>query len=165
MKKIKLARGELTLVDDSFYEILSKYKWYKNSKGYVKRTLYSDSKPVTVYMARIIMQAKKGQEVDHINQNKLDNRKKNLRICTHEQNVKNQWLRNKKKLYSEYKGVYWYKTRNLYQVSISINNKLTTLGYFKNPKEGALIYDKYCIKYHGKFAKLNFPKKAIPSLC
>ena len=92
MKKIKLSKGKYALVDDKDYDQLSKVSWHFNDL-YATRGLVSDGKLKTIYLHRFIANTPKGMETDHINQNKLDNRRENLRICTSSQNRTNKGKR------------------------------------------------------------------------
>lgn len=98
------------------------------------------------------------QEIDHKNNVKTDNRIKNLRLANHSQNMHNHGKF--KTNTSGYKGVYWHKTRKKWMAIIGLNNKLIHIGRFNTALEAAKAYDEAAIQYHGKFAKLNFPKKA-----
>lgn len=96
MKKIKLSQGKYTLVDDTDYLELSKYKWCVNLKGshyYAVRNVYPErrDKPVMVYMHRAITGAPddKSFVVDHIDGNTLDNCRSNLRVVTRAVNLAN----------------------------------------------------------------------------
>ena len=97
----------------------------------------------------------KGMATDHINGDGLDNRKQNLRICTHAENLRNRRLG--KNNTSGYKGVSWHKLHKLWYAHISHNKKLMSLGYFKDKEEAAKAYDRKAIELFGEFAKLNFP--------
>ena len=85
MKEIPLTRGKFALVDDEDYEWLSQWKWYCSTTGYAVR----GCKNRILYMHREIAKTKPGMLTDHINRNKLDNRKENLRFCSHRENMKN----------------------------------------------------------------------------
>jgi len=94
--------------------------------------------------------------VDHINGDNLDNRKKNLRLCTYAENNRNRKpLENKT---SKYKGVGLNKNYKIktWQARIVKNSKRYSLGYFKNEKEAALAYNQAAKKYFGEFAYLNY---------
>jgi hypothetical protein len=159
-KKIEMSNGKgFTLVDDDDYEQLAKHKWCKNSAGYAMRTrkmsdVISGAK---IYMHRHILGLRPGDKLqcDHINGNKLDNRRKNLRVVTNQQN---HW--NKKKpsgrYTSQYKGVHWDKIQKKWVSNIRINGKTKYLGAFTDEVAAAYAYDAAARKLFGKYAAPNF---------
>lgn len=84
---IPLTQGKIAFVDDDDAPWLSAYRWRLNSKGYAIRSEYLNGKEVVLCMHRVIMNARKGEYVDHISGIKLDNCKANLRLCTASQNL------------------------------------------------------------------------------
>jgi hypothetical protein len=151
MREIKLSQNKIALVDDEDFEELNKHKWFFGE--YAKRNIRNKDKKKQeqVRMHRVIMNAPKTKEVDHIDGDKLNNQKNNLRLCTKIEN-----LRNKGKLktnISGFKGVSYDKKLNKWKAQISVNNKKIYLGIFDDK---LLAYDKYCIackKYHGNFSR------------
>ena len=95
-----------------------------------------------------------GELVDHINGNGLDNRRANLRVCTHQQNIFNQQKR-KDKCSSKYKGVCWSKRNKSWLAQIRFNYKLIYLGYYKNEDDAGLAYNEKAKELFGEFARLN----------
>ena len=102
-------------------------------------------------MHREIMNCPKGLEVDHINQNGVDNRRINLRIATATQNRQN--TSKQKSNTSGYKGVMKDKTK--WRAMIRDNGRRIHLGMFDNKIDAAIAYNKAAIKYHKEFACLN----------
>lgn len=150
-KTIQLTQNQFAIVDDEDFEEINSHKWYadydKKGKTFYARGLLKCGKIVKIH--RIIMNAKKGEEIDHINHNTLDNRKSNLRICTHSQNMMNQKKRNNK---SGVKGVYWEAKDKRWRANIKINQKKKHLGMFKNIEDAASARKQAENKYFGEFA-------------
>lgn len=141
VKEISLTRGRVALVDDEDFEWLSTKKWCiqenrKNGHAYAHTSRWKGKK--YVYMHRIIIGAKKGQIVDHINGNTLDNRSSNLRIVTPRQNQQNMHYERS----SKYPGVSWYTNDKKWVARIQIEGKNKGLGYFKSEKEAFEAYKK-----------------------
>lgn len=156
MKKIKLTQGKTALIDNEDYEAISAYKWFFNN-GYAGRRNGGDriiTKSITMH--RAILNPAPDLEVDHINGNRLDNRRQNLRICTRQQNMMNK--RPYKNKTSKYKGVCWNKVSGKFIAHIRNNGKFIYIGQSDNQKELALKYDKVARELYGEYAWLNFPK-------
>ena len=139
MKKISLTQGKYALVDNKDFEWLSQWKWCF-LRGCAVRGVMKNRKRWTVYMHREVNCTPKDKFTDHINGNALDNRRLNLRICSTAENSHNQKIR--KGGTSKYKGVYWYKRTNRWRASITLNCKITPLGYFKNELDAAKAYNR-----------------------
>jgi hypothetical protein len=149
--KIKIA-GYDVLIDDEDFDKVTKINWTllkKDGRIYFRKYLFSKRK--TLLLHRLIINAKRGEIIDHINNNSLDNRKCNLRICTQAQNTMNR--KKGKNNHSGYKGVGWVKARRKWQARIKIKGKTIFLGHFVNPKEAHKAYCKASKKYHGKFGR------------
>jgi hypothetical protein len=157
MKEIQLTQGKVAIVDGDDFEYLNQFKWYVNNmngKFYAVRSfMLTKSKQSIVLMHRDIMKPKKGFVIDHVNGITLDNRKINLRICTHGENLRNQKLSIANK--SGYKGVYFHKDRNKWCALIQVYNVKYHLGCFIDPVDAARAYNEAALKYHGEFAHLN----------
>lgn len=154
MKKIRLSQGQFTFVDDEGFEELSKYKWSFDGQYCAREEKMVNSKRgKKVYLHRQIMGYPLGKQIDHINLNKLDNRRENLRICTLEQQILNTNPNKRNK--SGFKGVSWNKLRNKWHAQLSIDKKSIYIGYFSTVQEAAKAYNETALKYHGEFARLN----------
>lgn len=147
MKIIELTQGKQTIVDDEDYESVSQWSWHYNG-GYAVRCPVKGHK--RTFLHRFIMNTPDGKETDHINGDKLDNRKENLRICNVSQNAANRKVQNNN---SGYKGVHY--RRNKWEAHIKINGKLIDLGRHPTPEDAALAYNKKATEIFGEFAKLN----------
>ena len=147
--KIILPSGHECLIDDE-YEYLSSWKWKMSSKGYV----CCEVTKKRVFLHHIILPKMDGLFCDHINGNRADNRKSNLRYVTPKQNT---WNRKRHKGgSSQYKGVrleagkYW-------RAKIRIDGVQTWLGYFETEEDAARAYDVAAKEAFGEYARLNFP--------
>lgn len=146
----------LTLVDDEDYETLNRWRWYLQKNGYVVRKAYDNtkkSKLKTVYMHRQIMNADMGEELDHIDCNKLNNQKTNLRLATRKTNAFNRGKKADNK--SGYKGVYLEKRTGKYYAQIKYEDKITHLGTYETKESAAAAYNEAAKQYHGEYANIN----------
>jgi hypothetical protein len=141
MKKIPLSgkkgKGLFVLVDDDIFDNLSRVTWLLSTSGYAVRRQYirgsgyrtKDHKTITVRMHRLINNTPEGLFTDHINRNKLDNRRCNLRTVNKKQNAFNT------KLFctntSGFKGVYWEKYTQKWRAELKLNYKKISLGRFE----------------------------------
>ena len=154
VKQIPLTQGKRTTVDDEDYSKLSKHKWCVSQSYCGDLTAIRRKGNVIIRMHRVIMNASRGMDIDHINHDTLDNRRCNLRICTRSQNQQNQLpLRGKT---SRYKGVCFYKRDGKWQAYIKLNGKRYHLGYFNNEVDAAKAYDVKAKEFFGEFAYSNF---------
>lgn len=158
LKEIKLTQGQVAIIDDEDYELISQYKWYAHRCGHTFYARTNKTKKEKLSMHSLILAAQKGQEIDHINHNGLDNRRENLRFCTKQHNNANQI---KTRGTSRFKGVYWNKTKKKWQAGIEFNSKGFYLGRFCSEEEAARAYDKKALELYGEFACLNFPNEAV----
>lgn len=153
---IPLTRDLYALVDGEDYEQLAKHKWYaiKSGKTFyaARHTSRKLGKRRQIRMHREILNIPEGMECDHRSHNGLDNRKKSLRICTHQQNQHNRRLEVGRT--SQYKGVQ--QCNGKWRATIRINKQPIHLGYFSSEAEAAKAYDKKAKELFGEFALTNF---------
>jgi hypothetical protein len=114
-----------------------------------------DSRRQLEFIHRVIMEPLPGMVVDHINHDILDNRKANLRICTHQQNQWNTRPSGRHNKQHGYKGVRLMKGRKCWRARIYLNGKQIHIGCFTTQIEAALAYNECAKKYYGEFACLN----------
>lgn len=152
MKEIQLYRNKGTvIVDDEDYGYLSQYRWHLDH-GYASMTI-KKPKPGVIYMHRLINETPTGLSTDHINGNKLDNRRKNLRICTQAQNNANARMRRDNT--SGVRGVVWHKRLEKWQAQITVNGKCLYLGMFVDMKDAIEARRKAARDIHGDFANVH----------
>jgi hypothetical protein len=162
MKEIKLTKGKISLVDEIDYNWLSKYNWqYNETNGYAFRlskqeddgSNYNRHKRRKIYMHKVINNTSNGFQTDHINGNRLDNRRVNLRTVTNRQNQQNRSIdcRNN----SGYKGVHFFKRDSNWQAYITYNGKRKHLGYYSNSKLAGIVYNCVAKILFGEYANLN----------
>jgi len=159
MQHIKLSKGTFAIVDDEEFERLNKYGWWLGAGGYPLRQIYigkSGDKYLykNVFMHQDIMGTKIGFRVDHVDGNKLDNQKKNLRFASKSQNNWNRKNTNP----SGYKGIQFHTTSKKWRAKITKNDKQYFLGCFDTKEEAAKAYDNAANQLFGDFARLNFKR-------
>ncbi len=162
MKKIQLTRGFEAIVDNIDFKRMNKYSWHyqpKRNTGYAIGLLRVNGKNSTRRMHRMILGAKAGEQIDHINGNGLDNRRINLRIATARDNAINRRTKPK----SGFKGVRLMYTskkgREVYIATIGPRTKHIVIGYFSSSVKAAKAYNIEAKKLYGKFAVLNIVRK------
>lgn len=153
-REILLTQGRVAIVDDEDYSFLNRWKWYHGKQGYATRsTLFSDGRKSTLMMHRLIINTPNDMKTDHIDGDKLNNVRINLRICSHSENLRNRSFQYNNT--SGYKGVSWNKRDSVWQAHIRIDNKQFHLGYYPIKEEAAIAYNAAAIVLHGNFAYLN----------
>ena len=108
-------------------------------------------------MHRVIAETPEGKETDHVNHNSLDNRRENLRVCTHSQNMAN--ASKKTPHTSKFKGVTWNRHLGRWYSRITCNGKLLNIGPFNSEIDAAKAYDEKATELFGEFALPNFPQE------
>lgn len=150
-KEIKLhgkyGEGKFALVDDEDYEWIMQWDWYVTVAGYVVR----NKRAKTFYLHREIACPNKYKEIDHVNRNKLDNRKSNLRECSSSQNKMNRPSKGR----FDVKGIHWDSKRGKYSARLFYKGKNLFLGRYSTKRDAAQAYNQAAKKYYGEFAYLN----------
>lgn len=143
---LNLTRGLKTRVDRDIFKIFKDKNLFACG-GEHKYAGFVQKGKIT-YLHRFIMKPKNGQEVDHINGIKSDNRRKNLRIVTRLRNCWNE-VRLRKSNTSGFHGVYFDKRRNAWIARIRIgSSKRILLGQFKSRKMAGRAYKNAKKKFH-----------------
>jgi hypothetical protein len=153
-KLIPLTQDKFAIVDAEDYERLNQHKWHV-SKSHNSEYAVRCPGRKRILMHRLLLNAPGGLVVDHRDGNGLNNRKSNLRLCTHQENSYNQ--RPRRGGTSRFRGVCWKKTIRKYAAKIQKNEKRYYLGYFADEIEAAVVYDIKAMELFGEFAYFNFP--------
>ncbi len=161
MREISLITGGKSIVDPIDFEWLSSFTWFEDSFGYayhrIKHYIIEGRhRNPCIPMHKAILGPRIGLEIDHINKNKLDNRRANLRFATRSENMMNRGKQVNNK--SMFKGVYIRRDGKKWCAEIQSDGHQIYLGSFVDKVEAAKVYDYYARHLHGEFANLNFPE-------
>lgn len=142
-------------MDDTDFERVSKHNWWaekRRDKWYGRAEI--DGK--NVYLHRFILEAATGVQVNHWDNDGLNNVRTNLITCSNQENCRAK--KNRPTYFkSRFRGVGWYKRNSCWRAELVVMHKQFHLGYFQNEEEAAKAYDEAAIKHFGDFASLNFP--------
>lgn len=148
-----LSKGRSTLIDVCDLPLVQLYSWHVDY--YVNRCheyVVSSTRPHCTYMHRLLLNARRGEEVAHLNNDGLDNRRANLRICSHAECGYKQ--RPQKGRTSQYKGVYFNGRK--YNAYCHPPKGKVHLGTFIDERDAAKAYDDAVREMYGDLAKTNF---------
>ena len=121
--------------------------WSISPHGYAKHSKHG-------LMHRLLLDAVKGSYVDHINGDRLDNTRENLRLCTHSQNLRNRGATASSK--SGWKGVSTNKPHtDRWRATITADCGQVHVGYFDSSEDAATAYNFAAYELHGEFAQFN----------
>lgn len=164
MKKIYLRpydSKKFSVVDDSDFMSLQNFEWSLDDSHFGFEYAYRYERRESkirryrrIRMHRSILGVNDSKDhIDHINHNGLDNRRKNLRVCTP---VQNQYNKKKKQgCRSAYKGVTWHSGQQRWRARISVNKKRIHLGFFDTEVDAAIAYNHAARTHFQEFALLN----------
>ena len=139
------------LLDAEDAELFDKKKWYVSNSGYLIRSCKGHTK----HFHREVMNTPDDKQTDHIDGNKLNNSKANLRICSYSENMRNKQVG--RRTTSGYIGVAIDREKGNWRARVVVHGKTIDLGRYESSVEAALIRDRAALEYHGRFATLNLP--------
>jgi len=153
--KIPLSNGGVTLVDDDVAKEIKGHKLYYYRYDHCRYAkIYKDGK--LDHLHRVIMKPAKGMCVDHINGNPLDNRRENLRIVAHWQNMLNR--RRSPRSKSGYRIVFVEKN-DAWRIQLKVNGKYCFSGSYRSKHIAGIFADRMLVLNVGTFVMRNFPEK------
>lgn len=149
------SKGRKFYFDLEDYELVSKYKWYVHTNGYVRASIYDkNTKEITqILLHRLVMNADKDVIIDHISGERNDNRKRNLRNADYSTNMMNSGI--SKNNTSGVRGVNYDKDTGQWRVRIQVNNKRISLGSFRDIDKAISVRQQAEEKYFGEYAHKN----------
>ncbi|AYV76846.1 MAG: HNH endonuclease [Barrevirus sp.] len=146
--------GGTAIVDEEWYDELSKCSWSKNDEGYVSGIVDGQNR----LMHSIVMGAKKGQKVDHINGNRSDNRKSNLRFTEPLPNGQNKRkYKTKKTPTSKFRGINYRAGK--YHAAMKLDGIQNYLGGYDTEAEAVDAWEMFVVHNKLDHINLNYPEK------
>ena len=146
---IPLTRGQVALVDEGDAEWVAQQRWHADFEGYAATSTW-DGQRHKLRLHVAIMRPPEGHEVDHINRNRLDNRRSNLRLATHAQQADNSTKRKSK---SGLKGAH--NNQGHWRARITHRGVEHHLGYFPTPESAHEAYKEAAARLKGEFARFE----------
>lgn len=147
--------GVRFLFDTCDSELVQSRGWHLSRRGYIAGKENRRERP----LHKLMIAVDSSYDIDHANGNKLDYRRKNLRVCSHQQNCFNQKLRSNNS--TGYTGVSFAKNIGKYESYIHHNGCKYGLGYYDTAEEAAVARDQKALELFGEFSRLNFPREAV----
>lgn len=146
-----------TIVSEEDYELLNQYKWYK-SYGYAQCSKLKSNMHRYIMIEILKIDINSTIKIDHIDNNRLNNIRNNLRIVTNSENARNK--NKKEKCSSKYIGVSWDKNKKKWKSSININKKRLN-AFYDNEYHSAHQYNLWCKEFHLNIEKINIIDESL----
>lgn len=147
-----------TLIDREDFETVTALKWFPHRKSAGIYAFATCRKTIPEHLRplhRYLLKAERGQIVDHINGDTLDNRRQNLRIVTALENAQNMRVPRIETKTSRFKCVSMNKHTGKWHVQIQADNRSYYVGVYDDEVEAAQAYDAACLERHKDAARTN----------
>lgn len=153
---VPLTRGLEAKIDAADAEMIGEMRWSASAHGYA-RAVYNDAggKQTQYFMHRSVVSPAAWQHVDHIDGDKLNNTRANLRVCSMAENLANRGAQRNST--TGFKGVSVCSQTGSFRAQLVARGKVYRIGRFKTAEEAARAYDRVAKEKCGEFARLNFP--------
>lgn len=132
-------------VDPIDFAEANQYNWYKTNRGYARAWINKEKVSLHRFIAGRMGLSLKGIDIDHIDRDRLNCHRSNLRAVSKTQNAVNR----RSPRYGEHKGVSYHNGR--WQAQIRFNYNLKYLGRFASKEEAIEAYKKASIEYFGVY--------------
>lgn len=142
----RLGAGKVTLIDEADLPLVTASRWHLNN-GYARTK--RDNR--MLLMHRLLLDPPDGMYVDHINGDRLDNRRANLRLVTPAQNMWNRRPNTGRRA----KGARWRERRGKWESEIKVGNRTVYLGMFPTREQALAAYDEASRRFHGEYGRPN----------
>lgn len=145
--------GNKFLIDSEDYDVVSGYCWYETRDGYMMTRL-SRKKQISLHrlIAIGVDNIENENFVDHINRNRLDCRRSNLRLCTPKENAWNVGVHSNSM--SGERGVRWHEKTAKWNAYITVDGRFKSLGYYDDKESAVLARRNAETIYRGEFAPI-----------
>ena len=156
--QIELTQGKVAIIDEADWPLVSGFGWYavkdRNIWYAQANTSRKEGPRRTVRMHRLLLGLTDQKiKIDHRDGNGLNNRRTNLRACTHAQNLWNTVAHANNT--SGFKGVSWDKQSGRWKAQIRGDLKKKHIGYFSTPEEAYAAYCAAALELHGEFCNFG----------
>jgi hypothetical protein len=153
---VPLTRGYQAVIDAADVPLVEKWRWSalvspRRKAVYAARVVQQRGVQRMILMHRLLLEAVDGKQADHIDGDGLNNRRSNLRLCTHRENQQNKGPRSDNKV--GIKGVCWDKKAVKWKAEIRVDGRGKFLGYFATAREAGAAYQAAAQRLHGPFAR------------
>lgn len=159
-RQIHLTGGGVAIVDEEDFESLSRYRWKRHTSGYACRSQRIKGKHVCVLMHREVARAPAGTQVDHIDLDKLNNTRANLRIVDRATNERNKPPTHRNK--SGVKGVSFDASRGKWKAATKHRGHQYTIGRFATLDEAKRAYAEFVLRLTGE--EVRWPTSVCPQV-